>query len=150
MLDADGGATASSDMLSVIIDACGDHGRLTGLLAQLTAGAVNGVVREVWIVAPPSEGLDEVCEATGAERVDAMSQAAAAARYETLLVLPSDFRLRDGWISALEQAGGEGVVVGLGRARGVLVGRSRAQQLADHVSLGRLRRKLGLLPKRLG
>ena len=137
-------------MLSVIIDASGNIERLTGLLAQLTAGAVNGLVREVWIVAPASGTLDEICEATGAERCDAMSQAASAARYETLLVAPADLRLRDGWISALEQADGEGVVVGLGRSRGVLVARRRAQELADHVSLGRLRRKLGLWPKRLG
>jgi hypothetical protein len=137
-------------MLSVIVDASGTIDRLTGLLAQLTAGAVNGLVREVWIVAPASETLDQICEATGAKRCDRMSQAAAAARYETLLITPADFRLRDGWIDALEPAGGEGVVVGLGRSRGVLVARGRAQQLADHVSLGRLRRKLGLWPKRLG
>lgn len=137
-------------MLSVIVDAAGDTGHLTGLLAQLTAGAVQGLVREVCIVAPASEALDDICEATGAERCDRMSEAAAAARYETLLVLPADFRLRDGWINALESAGGEGVVVGLGRPRGVLVVRRRAQELADHVSLGGLRRKLGLLPKRLG
>lgn len=137
-------------MLSVIIDASGKTDGLTGLLAQLTAGAVNGIVREVWIVAEPSEGLEQVCEATGAERCDRMSEAATAARYESLLVLPADFRLRDGWINALEGAGGDGVVVGLGRPRGVLVGRRRAQELADHVSLGGLRRKLGLLPKRLG
>ena len=137
-------------MLSVIVDASGTIDRLTGLLAQLTAGAVNGLVREVWIVASASATLDEICEATGAERCDRMSEAAAAARYEMLLVVPADFRLRDGWIDALEHAGGEGVVVGLGRSRGVLVVRRRAQQLADHVSLGRLRRKLGLWPKRLG
>ena len=137
-------------MLSVIIDASRNTEGLTGLLAQLTAGAVNGIVREVWIVAPPSEGLEQVCEATGAERRDRMSEAAGAARHDRLLVLPADFRLRDGWISALDAAGGDGVVVGLGRPRGVLVGRGRAQELADHVSLGGLRRKLGLLPKRLG
>jgi hypothetical protein len=137
-------------MLSVIIDGSGNTEGLTGLLAQLTAGAVNGIVREVWIVAPPSEELEQVCEATGAERCDRMSEAVKAARYESLLVLPADFRLRDGWINALEAAGADGVVVGLGRPRGVLVVRSRAQELADHVSLGRLRRKLGLWPKRLG
>ena len=55
-------------MLSVIIDASGDGGRLPGLLAQLTTGAVEGLVREVWIVAPPSKTLDEICEVTGAGR----------------------------------------------------------------------------------
>lgn len=137
-------------MLSVIVDASGDTGRLTGLLAQLTAGAVDGLVREVWIVAPPSASMSEICDATGAERCDRMSQAAAAARCETLLVLPADFRLRDGWISALEHAEGRGLVVGLGRSRGVLVDRHLAQQLADDVSLHRIRRKLGLWPQRLG
>lgn len=150
MLDAQGGAAASGDMLSVIVDAPSDTSRLPGLLAQLTAGAVEGLVREVWIVAPPSDELEAICDATGAERCDRMSQGAAKARYETLLVLPADFRLRDGWIAALEHAAGEGVVVGLGRSRGVLVRRVRAQQLADHVDLRRLRRKLGLWPQRLG
>lgn len=137
-------------MLSVIVDAPSDTARLPGLLAQLTAGAVEGLIREVWIVAPPSEALDEICDATGAERCDRMSEAVAAARYETLLVAPANFRLRDGWISALGQAEGRGVVVGLGRARGVLVDRRLAQELADQVSLARIRRKLGLWPQRLG
>ena len=44
-------------MLTVIIDARADATRLPALLAQLTAGAVDGLVRQVVIVAPPPAQL---------------------------------------------------------------------------------------------
>ncbi|MBL8772785.1 MAG: hypothetical protein JNK30_15490, partial [Phenylobacterium sp.] len=46
-------------MLSVIIDARRDADRLPALLTQLTAGAVDGLVRQVAIVASPGQaGID--------------------------------------------------------------------------------------------
>ncbi|WP_293904100.1 cell wall biosynthesis glycosyltransferase [Phenylobacterium sp.] len=148
-------------MLTVIIDARSDAERLPSLLAQLTAGAVDGIVRQVLIVAADGQpGIDELCEETGAEAHATLEAAAGAARAELLMVLPAELRLRDGWIGSLHDhlAAGpapavvSGLVTGglLGRGPfGVLVERGRlaVDQGAD---LKRLRRELGLRARRIG
>lgn len=148
-------------MLSVIIDARTDADRLAALLAQLTAGAVNGLVRQVLIVATEGQaGIDLFCEETGAEAATTIEDAGAAARGDRLLILPADFRLLDGWIGALEdhlaRGGGDAVVDGLGvgglfrrRPYGVLVERRRLQDRRG-ADLQRLRRDLGLRAGRIG
>lgn len=147
-------------MLTVVIDARLQAERLPALLAQLTAGAVDGLVRQVLIVAAPGQAfISELCEETGAESHVTLPGAARASRSERLLVLPADFRLRDGWIGALQAhlgaGGGRAAVVGLGegglfkpRPRGVLVERSLFQDGVDDAQ--RLRRRLGLSAPRVG
>jgi len=142
-------------MLSVIIDVKDAAQRLPALLAQLTAGAVQGLVREVLIVAPHDLFVAELCEETGAERAESLAAAAERSRAERLLVARADFRLRDGWVDALtdhlSSGGGAARVRGLGGGLwprdAVLVDRRRA---LAHPDLDRLRRQLGLRPRRVG
>lgn len=150
-------------MLTVIIDARPGIERLPALLAQLTAGAVQGLVRQVLIVAGPGQpGIDLLCEETGAGAHPTIAAAARVARAERVMVLPADFRLRDGWIGALdahESASAAGVLVG-GLAEGggffarpptgVLVDRGALEQVADDVRVERLGRLLRLRGRRIG
>ena len=146
-------------MLTVIIDARTKTDRLPMILAQLTAGAVDGLVRQVLLVATDGQGgIGELCEETGAEAYPSIPAAAAAARADLLLVLPADFRLRDGWIRALSGQAAPALVVGLGEGGllrrppvGLLVERAGlggAQQGVD--AIGGLRRQLGLRVRRIG
>src|SRR5688500_14779757 len=94
-----GEAGSVGAMLSVIIDARGEAEGLPALLSQLTAGAVDGLVRQVLIVAADGQpGIDDLCEDMGAEAHPTIEAAGAAARVDQLLILPADIRLRDGWI----------------------------------------------------
>jgi hypothetical protein len=148
-------------MLTVIIDARTDAERLPALLAQLTAGAVDGLVRQVLIVAAEGHArIDELCEETGAEAHPSLEAAAKAARAEQLLVLPADFRLRDGWIGSLDghlaRGGAPAVVAGLSEGGlfsrqpyGVLVERRRLEGRRG-ADLKGLRRDLGLRARRIG
>lgn len=159
-IDGAGFRGACPAMLSVIVDARQDADALPALLAQLTRGAVEGLVREVFIVAPHSETIVALCEDMGAEAADGIEPALAWAKSDLVLVLPAALRLRDGWVEALGAhvaAGGPGaVVVGLVRGGlfssapfGVLVERARVVSLQEP-DLDRLRRKLGLRPPRIG
>lgn len=149
-------------MLTVIIDARPGLEGLPLLLSQLTAGAVDGLVRQVLIVAGDESGLvDALCEDMGAQTAPTLRGAAAESRSDILMVLPADFRLRDGWIRAIEDHLADGaaaaVVTGLrdgGLFRrapsGVLVERGRLNAAADGADLQALRRSLGLRPRRVG
>ncbi|WP_397417171.1 hypothetical protein [Phenylobacterium sp.] len=147
-------------MLTVIIDARDGTDGLAALLAQLTAGAVDGIVREVRIVAAPDQpAIDLLCEDMGAEAHPTLADAARAARSETLLMAPASFRFRDGWIGSLNAHmaadGGPASVVGLGggglrRApEGVLIARGGVAE-ADGADLKHLRRALGFGRRRIG
>lgn len=148
-------------MLSVIIDARTGADELPALLAQLTAGAVDGLVRQVLIVAAEGQrGIDGLCEETGAEAHPSIEAAGKAARSDQLLILPADFRLRDGWIRSLDghlaRSGEPAVVQGLSDASlfgrrpfGVLVERRRLEGRRG-ADLQRLRRDLGLRARRVG
>ena len=148
-------------MLSVIIDARTEAQGLPALLAQLTAGAVDGLVRQVLIVAADGQpGIDALCEDMGAEAHPTIEAAGGAARSEQLLVLPADLRLRDGWIKALEghlaRGAAPAVVTGFSdgglfsrRPFGVLLERGRLQGRRG-ADLQRLRRELGLRARRVG
>lgn len=147
-------------MLTVIVDARTSAGKLPGLLGQLTTGAVEGLVKEVFLVAPHSEVVDALCEEMGAEAADSIEQALAWARSELVLAAEADFRLKDGWVEALSthlaNGGGAAMIEGLGESGlfgrkpyGVLVERGRVVRL-DDPDLKRLRRELGLRPRRLG
>ncbi|HEX7885913.1 MAG TPA: cell wall biosynthesis glycosyltransferase [Phenylobacterium sp.] len=148
-------------MLSVIIDARGAPDGLPILLAQLTAGAVDGLVRQVLIVAAPGQpAIDHLCEDMGAEEHPTLESAGAVARSDQLLILPAGFRLRDGWIKTIEshlvRGAGPAVVTGFSEAGlfgrrpfGVLVERSRLEGRRG-ADLQRLRRDLGLRAGRVG
>jgi len=148
-------------MLTVIIDARGSDAGLPGLLAQLTAGAVDGVVREVLIVAPDEdETIDDLCEEMGADAYTTIPAAAEAARSELLMIVPAALRLRDGWIGALNAHLAAGAkpakVAGLGGGflsrgpEGVLVGRRSVSGLQDGVDIEGLARHLRLGGQRIG
>lgn len=149
-------------MLSVIIDARENADRLPVLLAQLTAGAVDGLVRQVAIVAAAGQpGIDALCEDMGAEAHATIPAAARTARADRVIVVPADFRLRDGWIAALEAhvagGGAQALVAGLkegglfSRApEGVLIDRGALEQVADGVGVADLRRLLRLRGRRIG
>jgi hypothetical protein len=150
-------------MLSVIIDARPGTDRLPALLAQLTAGAVDGLVRQVLIVARPDQaGIDLLCEETGAAAHPTIAAGARAARADRVMVLPADFRLRDGWLGALDahmaQGGAAALVGGFAQGgglfarapTGVLVERRLLEQVADGVGVGGLRRLLRLGGRRIG
>jgi hypothetical protein len=143
-------------MLTVILDARTQAERLPVILTQLTAGAVDGLVRQVLLVAPEGQvGLDALCEETGAEACATFAAAGAAARYDLVLVLPADFRFRDGWIRALDNQAPPAVVLGMGegglfsrRPTGLLVQRGLLQEGVDDI--GALRRRLRLRVRRIG
>jgi len=158
-IDGAASSVASAAMLSVIVTP-GDSERLAGLLAALTPAAVEGLVREVRIVAgAPTELLDLLCEETGAEAAADLKQAAAAARSEWLLVVPPELRLREGWVerlgdhlrSGVREAILQGEGGGLFRrvSYGVVVTRAAVGRLA-HPDLQRLRRELGRSAARIG
>jgi hypothetical protein len=148
-------------MLSVIIDARGEAQGLPALLSQLTAGAVDGLVRQVLIVAADGQpGIDHLCEDMGAEAHPTIEAAGAAARADQLLILPADLRLRDGWIRSLgdhlTRSPEPAVVPGLSegglfsrRPFGVLLERGRLEGRRG-ADLQRLRRDLGLRARRVG
>ncbi|MDB5466972.1 MAG: hypothetical protein JWQ46_1734 [Phenylobacterium sp.] len=144
-------------MLSVIV-VPGDSARLPGLLAALTPGAIDGLFREVLIVDDPPSGLVvAMCEDMGANAAADLSQAAAEARSDWLLVVPPELRMKEGWLERLgdhlRSGGRAAVLVGEGgpfrRPYGVLVGKAAAAGLA-HPNLKGLRGKLGSGARRLG
>ena len=148
-------------MLTVIIDARTSAEHLPALLAQLTAGAVDGIVRQVLIVAAAQQpGIEDLCEETGAEAHPGTAAAARSARAEWIVVLPADFRLRDGWIGALkghlERGQGASLVQGWSdgglfarRPFGILVERSRLETF-EGADLKGLRQSLRLGRRRTG
>lgn len=146
-------------MLSVIVTR-GDSSRLAGLLAALTAAAVEGLVRDVQLVGGDDPALLEaLCEETGAKVATDLPQAVAGARSDWLMVVPPDLRLRDGWVERLgdhlRDGGGEARLQGpragwlKAGPQGVLIGRAKAEASAQG-GLQRLARQLGQGARRLG
>lgn len=143
-------------MLTVIVDTRAAPERAPYLLAQLTAGAVEGLVRQVLLVGVREGMVGAFCEETGADSVGSFEEAVAEARQPFILAAHPQFRFREGWIEAVNGfVGGHGkaaLVRGqgaglLGGPYAVLVERGRADQARD---VRALRRRLGLLPTRIG
>ncbi|CAN7175170.1 hypothetical protein LJR225_000374 [Phenylobacterium sp. LjRoot225] len=145
-------------MLSVIVTR-GNPARLAGLLAALTGAAVEGLVRDVTLLAGDDPGLlDALCEETGAKLADDFGQAVAHARSDWLMIVPPELRLKDGWVERL----GDHLRDGRGEARlqgpsdgflrpvaqGVVVGRAKAASAQG--GLQELARKLGRRAVRIG
>lgn len=148
-------------MISVIVDARRGAEALPVLLAQLTTGAVDGLVRQVLLVAEPGQaGIDLLCEETGADAHLSLEAAAAVARASWLIAAPAEFRLRDGWIKAIEGhlAGGGKAAIVQGLDRGSVFRRPTTAVLVERgrlegrhgADLDGLRRELGLRPARVG
>ena len=145
-------------MLSVVVTR-GNPARLAGLLAALTEAAVEGLVRDVTLVAGDDpELLDALCGATGAKLAADLGAAVAGARSDWILLAPPELRLREGWVGRLgdhlRDGGREARLRGLGEGmfrrapEGVLVGRAEAAALAQG-GLQKLSRKLGPGARRL-
>lgn len=144
-------------MLSVIVDASRKEDRLSGLLAQLTPAAVEGLVKEVLVAGPAwselvADHVDAICEDTGAELAGSLGQAIARAKSDMLLVLPPEVRFANGWVERLSDylaAGGRAALLegdregGLFAARptGVLIPRRAAEALVEP-DMQALRREL--------
>lgn len=144
-------------MLSVIIDARASEQDLPALLAALTPAAVDGLVRDLVIVADPSPLVSALCEETGAEIAGGLAEGATRARYDRLLVLPAAMRLKTGWIAALSdhlyRGGAAALLAGAGGGLfrpapvGLLAFRN---QVLAHADLQGLRRGLGRGAVRIG
>ena len=145
-------------MLSVIVTN-GNSAKLGGLLAALTAAAVEGLVRDVTLVEGADPALlDALCDATGAKVAADFASAVAGARGDWLLVAPPELRLKDGWVERLSDhlrdGGREARLAGLGggfltRApEALLIGRAKAAGSAQG-GLQRLARQLGHGVRRL-
>ena len=144
-------------MLSVIVDASRREDRLSGLLAQLTPAAVEGLVKEVLVAGPTwselvADQVDAICEDTGAELAGSLGQAIARAKSDLLLVLPPEVRFANGWVERLSDhltAGGRAALVegegggGLfaSRPSGVLIPKRAVEDLVEP-DMQALRRKL--------
>lgn len=138
-------------MLSVVIPARSCAPQLQILLAALVPAAVDGLVREVIVVgAGSTDETADICEDAGAELVAGFADAARRARYDRVLVLPADMRLRSGWeavIGAHLARGGRPAVLRGERegwfkpvTQGVLTNR---EALANASDLAALKRRAG-------
>lgn len=135
-------------MLTVVIPALNRAPELQGLLAALVPAAVDGLVRQVIVVGLGS--TDEtagICEDAGAELVADFGEAARRARYDKVLVLPVEMRLKPGWDTVLGgrlARGGQPAVLGGLRESwfkapkaGVLAGRDDLAGAGDFTALRR-------------
>ncbi len=141
-------------MLSVIVDARIRADLAPDLLAQLTAAAVEGLVREVWLVGPREGLIAALCEETGADAAATFEDAIRQAKQPHVLGADARFRFREGWIEAVQRFLNSRRRAALIRGRGgflgpaaVLVERGRAVVAGD---VRGLRRGLGVRPDRIG
>lgn len=101
-------------MISVVLVASEDLPSLAAQMAMLVPAAVDGLVKEVILVADGEPGVEALAEDSGARLVNASSDqlaaGAAVARADWILTLRSAPVLREGWREPLEKhlAGGAG------------------------------------------
>lgn len=116
-------------MISVVLVASED---LPGLAAQMTLlvpAAVDGLVKEVILVADGEPGVEALVEDSGARLVttsgDRLAAGAAAARGDWILTLHATPALREGWREPIEKhlAGGGGAPAVLAVRGGGLLGK---------------------------
>lgn len=85
-------------MISVLIHAANAERLLSPCLASLVPAAIDGVVREVILIAAsPTEAVLSLAEDSGAGLAGDLAAAVRAARSDWLLVLDRPVRLEDGW-----------------------------------------------------
>lgn len=104
-------------MISVVLVASEDLPGLAAQMAMLVPAAVDGLVKEVILVAEGEPGVEALAEDSGARLVKAvggvatrLAAGAAAARGDWILTLRSAPALREGWREPVEKhlAGGAG------------------------------------------
>ena len=123
-------------MLSVIVDARAAPDRLPPLLADLTTGVVERVVREVVIIGPREGLIELLCEDTGAEAEPTLAAALARTKSSLVLAMPADFRFREGWIERLQRFLAEGGKAAQLKGRGGLITARRGLLLERDRALG--------------
>jgi hypothetical protein len=118
-------------MISVILVASEDLSGLATQMAMLVPAAVDGLVKDVVLVADNEPGVEALAEDSGARLVrasgevkDRLAAGAGAALGDWILTLRADPVLREGWREPVERhlAGGAGAA-GLLIARGGWLGR---------------------------
>lgn len=116
-------------MISVVLVASEDLPGLAAQMAMLVPAAVDGLVKEVILVADGEPGVDALAEDSGASLVSAagdigarLSAGAAAARGDWILTLRAAPALREGWREPIEKhlAGGAGAPAVLAIPGGLL------------------------------
>lgn len=116
-------------MISVVLLASQDLPGLAAQMAMLVPAAVDGLVKEVILVADGEPGVEALAEDSGARLVVAKGDAAArlaaggeAARGAWILTLRAAPALRDGWREPIEKhlAGGGGAAAALAAPGGLL------------------------------
>lgn len=113
-------------MISVVLVASEDLPGLAAQMAMLVPAAVDGLVKEVILVADGEPGVDALAEDSGARLVqsagDRLSAGAAVARGDWILTLRSAPALREGWREPIEKhlAGGAGAPAVLTVPGGIL------------------------------
>lgn len=113
-------------MISVVLVAAEDLRGLAAQMAMLVPAAVDGLVKEVILVADGEPGVEALAEDSGARLVtasgDRLAAGAAAARGDWILTLRATPALRDGWREPVEKhlAGGAGAPAVLAAPGGLL------------------------------
>jgi hypothetical protein len=109
-------------MISVVLIASEDLPGLAAQMAMLVPAAVDGLVKEVVLVAGDEVGVDALAEDSGARLLrepgnvqDRLAAGVAVARGDWILTLRSDTVLREGWREPVERhlAGGAGAPAAL-------------------------------------
>lgn len=104
-------------MISVVLIASEDLAGLAAQMAMLVPAAVDGLVKEVVLVAGDEPGVEALAEDSGARLVrergtvgDRFAAGVAVARGDWILTLRSDAVLREGWREPVERhlVGGAG------------------------------------------
>jgi hypothetical protein len=113
-------------MISVVLVASEDLPGLAAQMALLVPAAVDGLVKEVILVADGEPGIEALVEDSGARLVttsgDRLAAGAAAARGGWILTLRAAPALREGWREPIEKhlAGGGGAPAVLAVPGGLL------------------------------
>lgn len=116
-------------MISVVLIASEDLPGLAAQMAMLVPAAVDGLVKEVILVADGEPGVEALTEDSGARLVKVpggvaarLAAGAAAARGDWILTLRSAPALREGWREPIEKhlAGGVGAPAVLAVPGGLL------------------------------
>ncbi|WP_168077528.1 cell wall biosynthesis glycosyltransferase [Caulobacter sp. SSI4214] len=116
-------------MISVVLVASEDLPGLAAQMALLVPAAVDGLVKEVILVADGEPGVEALVEDSGARLVttsgDRLAAGAAAARGDWILTLRATPALREGWREPIEKhlAGGAGAPAVLAVPGGGLLGK---------------------------
>ncbi|MBK1622692.1 hypothetical protein [Afifella marina] len=111
-------------MITVLLSAPEDAQHLARSLTALVPAAVEGLVRDAYVVGSPNEEIEAVADAAGAELIgrEALTETIASSRGEWLLLMEGGARPLDGWMTAVREWMEE---PGSGAASFTLAGKSK-------------------------